>query len=208
MKIFNKYYSWLWLVILAGGWLLTACGDSSATATAPSPVATTAIAPPSQTVPGTPTLAPVETTASNRTQPPLAVSVGATNTTPGQKTLATAQATIKKASGESVAMTVELARTSQEQETGLMGRSGLPDNWGMLFIFGQMGRVAFWMKDTPLALSIAFIDDKGKIVDIQDMAPFSLDTHSPNQDYLSALEVTKGYFAGKGIKPGDVFTMS
>ncbi len=103
-------------------------------------------------------------------------------------------------------MTVELARTAQEQETGLMGRQSVPDETGMLFVFPQSGRIAFWMKDTPLALSIAFITQDGKIIDIQDMESFSLDTHSPNQDYLYALEVAKGYFARKGIKPGDTFT--
>ena len=126
--------------------------------------------------------------------------------TPGQSALATAPATITKSSGEKINMPIELARTEQEQETGLMGRLSVPDETGMLFIFKQPGRVAFWMKDTPLALSIAFIAQDGKIVDIQDMESFSLVTHSPNQDYLYALEVAKGYFARKGVKPGDTFT--
>lgn len=102
-------------------------------------------------------------------------------------------------------MTVELARTAQEQGTGLMGRTSLPDNTGMLFVFEQVGRVGFWMKDTPLALSIAFIDASGKIVDIQDMESFSETTHIPNTDYLYALEVSKGYFARVGVRPGDLF---
>jgi uncharacterized membrane protein (UPF0127 family) len=103
-------------------------------------------------------------------------------------------------------MTVELARTTQEQETGLMGRLSVPDETGMLFIFPNSGRIGFWMKDTPLALSIAFITQDGKIVDIQDMAPYSLDIHQPNQDYLYALEVAQGYYAKRGVKPGDTFT--
>ncbi len=105
-------------------------------------------------------------------------------------------------------MTVELARTEKEQEIGLMGRNSVPDGQGMLFIFREAGRIGFWMKDTPLALSIAFIDPKGKIVDIQDMQPFSLDTHAPGKDYISALEVSQGYFARVGVRPGDSFVLT
>jgi uncharacterized protein len=127
--------------------------------------------------------------------------------TSGQPPLTTVAASITKANGAQVLMTVELARTTQEQETGLMGRTSLPEDRGMLFMFEQAGRVPFWMKDTPLALSIAFIDTKGKIVDIQDMQPFSEDTHAPGQDYIYALEVPKGYFAAKGVRAGDLFNL-
>jgi len=121
--------------------------------------------------------------------------------------LKTSPAYIKKANGEIIQMSVELALTNDEQETGLMGRLSVPDETGMLFVFGKSGRVAFWMKDTPLALSIAFITEDNQIIDIQDMEPYSLDTHQPNQDYKSALEVAKGYFAKRGVKPGDTFVL-
>ncbi len=126
--------------------------------------------------------------------------------TPGQTTLSIVPATITRSGGDTLAMTVELARTSQEQETGLMGRTTLPADRGMLFIFPQPGLVGFWMKDTLIALSVAFIDANGQIIDIQEMEPMSETVHQPNRNYLYALEVPKGYFAAKNIKPGDKFT--
>ncbi len=123
--------------------------------------------------------------------------------TPGQTALTSVPAIITNGGGESVPMTLELARTSKEQEIGLMNRSSVPDGSGMLFVFQQMGVVGFWMKDTRLPLSIAFIDVGGKILDIQDMQAMSEVTHAPSQPYLYALEVGQGWFARKGIKPGD-----
>ena len=123
--------------------------------------------------------------------------------TPGQTALTSVTATITNAGGQSVPITIELARTSKEQETGLMNRSSVPDGSGMLFVFQQAGTVGFWMKDTRLPLSIAFIDGGGKILDIQDMQAMSEETHAPSQPYLYALEVGQGWFARKGIKPGD-----
>src|SRR5690242_395058 len=99
-------------------------------------------------------------------------------------------------------MKLELAKTEQEQETGLMGRTSLPEDGGMLFIFPQKSRTSFWMKDTLIPLSIAWIDENGKILEIQDMEAQSEALHTPAQPYLWALEVPKGYFAKKGIQPG------
>lgn len=194
--------------------LLAACGDSPTATSGPtSPPATTQAVATGSATTVTTTQAGVATStqaAPTAATNPTTVAAGTTaasgQSTPGQTTLATAPATITKSNGEKINMTIELARTSQEQETGLMGRLSVPDETGMLFIFGQPGRIAFWMKDTPLALSIAFIAQDGKIVDIQDMESYSLQTHSPNQDYIYALEVAKGYFARKGVKPGDLFT--
>ena len=123
--------------------------------------------------------------------------------TPGQTALTSVPATITNAAGQSVPMTIELARTSKEQEVGLMNRTNVPDGIGMLFVFQQVGIVGFWMKDTRLALSIAFIDGSGKILDIQDMQAMSEETHAPSQPYLYALEVGQGWFTRQGIKPGD-----
>jgi uncharacterized membrane protein (UPF0127 family) len=105
-------------------------------------------------------------------------------------------------------MKFELARTPQEQETGLMGRTSLPDDTGMLFIFSSPVQVGFWMKDTLLPLSIAWIDQNGKILEIQDMEAQSLTTHTPAKPYLWALEVPKGYFDKKGIKAGDTVKLA
>lgn len=217
---------WLltWLLVVP---LLASCGESPAipsniNATASTQLSTPAGAPAANTQPDPAATSPANPTATGpaTTQPanasptntPLSRTGGfptdtasGGQTTPGQATLAIAPATITKSNGEKLNLTIELARTDKEQETGLMGRQSVPDDTGMLFIFKQPGRVAFWMKDTPLALSIAFIAQDGKIVDIQDMESFSLDTHAPNQDYIYALEVSKGYFARKGVKPGDTF---
>jgi uncharacterized membrane protein (UPF0127 family) len=122
--------------------------------------------------------------------------------------LATSAAVIRKKNGEAVNMVIELAITQSEQNVGLMGRSSLPADNGMLFVFAVSGRYAFWMKDTIMPLSIAFIDANGKIVDIKDMQPLSEATVAPDSDYNRALEVPQGYFREKGIIPGDTFVLN
>ena len=74
----------------------------------------------------------------------------------------------------------------------------------MIFIFEQDQILSFWMKNTPTPLSIAFIDYSGKIRDIFDMKPFSLDTIVSTVSVRYALEVPKGWFAKNNIKPGDM----
>jgi uncharacterized membrane protein (UPF0127 family) len=97
---------------------------------------------------------------------------------------------------------VEVADTPERWEHGLMGRTSLPPDSGMLFVFPEPGTVGFWMKDTPLPLSIAFIDASGAVLSVQDMQPFSTDVHSPPAPYRYALEVSQGYFAAHDIPPG------
>jgi uncharacterized membrane protein (UPF0127 family) len=86
-----------------------------------------------------------------------------------------------------------------------MGRTELGENRGMLFVFEEEQRLSFWMKDTHIPLSIAYIDSEGRIVDIQDMKP--LDDELP--DYTSseparyALEVNRGFFEERGVEVGD-----
>jgi uncharacterized membrane protein (UPF0127 family) len=99
---------------------------------------------------------------------------------------------------------VELARTEKEKARGLMFRTKLGENEGMLFIYEQEEILSFWMKNTFLPLSIAFIDRQGRIIDIQDMEPFSLDTHRSPRPAQYALEVNKGWFEKNGVKIGDV----
>ena len=99
---------------------------------------------------------------------------------------------------------VEIARTEKEKAQGLMFRSKLAENEGMLFIYEQEEILSFWMKNTFIPLSIAFIDGHGQIIDIQDMQPFSLDTHRSARPAQYALEVNKGWFQKNGIKVGDV----
>jgi len=99
---------------------------------------------------------------------------------------------------------VEVARTEKEQERGLMFRERMGKDEGMLFVYEREERLSFWMKNTRLPLSIAFIDKGGKIVDIQDMEPFSLETHTSAYPARYALEMNRGWFAGEGIKVGDL----
>ncbi|MEI6045022.1 MAG: DUF192 domain-containing protein [Chloroflexota bacterium] len=124
------------------------------------------------------------------------------NPTPGQSTLSSTSAVITTSSGQTTNLKLELAVTPQEQGTGLMGRTSLPEDSGMLFIFPTKVRTGFWMKDTLIPLSIAWLNEKGTILEIQDMEAQSEEVHTPAQDYIWALEVPKSYFNKKGIKPG------
>ena len=101
----------------------------------------------------------------------------------------------------------EVARTEEEKSRGLMFRDKLGPDEGMLFIYEREEFLSFWMKNTPLPLSIAFIDPRGKIVDIQDMEPFTLRTHTSARPALYALEMNKGWFKKNGIRVGNVVKM-
>ena len=103
---------------------------------------------------------------------------------------------------------VEVAKTDEERAKGLMGRGSLAKDEGMLFVFEAEGYHGFWMKNTLLPLSIAFIDKEGKIVWITDMTPLTLSAHDPPKPILYALEMNKGWFAANGIKAGDVMRFS
>ncbi len=84
-----------------------------------------------------------------------------------------------------------------------MFRESLPEDRGMLFDFGGETTTGFWMKDTSIPLSIAFISGEGVILDIQDMEPFSEALHQTNQRYPFAVEVNRGWFQRHGIEAGD-----
>ncbi len=101
------------------------------------------------------------------------------------------------------AFQVEVAATSQLRERGLMGRTRLPENGGMLFVFDTTRRHCFWMRNTPLPLSIAFIDEAGRISNIADMQPHTDTLHCPTIAIRYALEVSQGKFAQRGIIAGD-----
>ena len=108
--------------------------------------------------------------------------------------------------GEVVASPVEVPTTAAEFQRGLMGRRTLDPIGGMLFMFKEPSRTAFWMKGTLIPLSIAFWDGRGRIVDILDMEPCTKDpcpTYTPSADYVAALEMRKGYFREHGIRVGD-----
>ena len=102
----------------------------------------------------------------------------------------------------------EVARTPGERAQGLMGRKHLDKDAGMLFIFENEDHHAFWMKNTFIPLSIAFIDKEGRIVKIVHMKPLTLDSHPPPKPILYALEMNRGWFSANGIKEGDVVRFS
>jgi hypothetical protein len=97
---------------------------------------------------------------------------------------------------------VEVASTPQERAQGLMGRASLLPDQGMLFIYPDQAERSFWMKNTPLHLSIAFIDVGGRIVHIVDMVPLSEKPVPSQHPAMYALEMTKGWFAEHGVKVG------
>lgn len=98
----------------------------------------------------------------------------------------------------------EIANTPQIREHGLMQRTHLCPNCGMLFVFTKPDRYHFWMKNTPLPLSIAFIAANGAILNMDEMQPNSTAIHSAQGQALYALEMNSGWFSGMGIKQGDV----
>ena len=96
----------------------------------------------------------------------------------------------------------EIADTPQSREHGLMQRDHLCADCGMLFVFEKADRYNFWMKDTPLPLSIAFIAANGAIINIAEMQANTTDSHGAKGDALYALEMPSGWFARNGIMPG------
>ena len=96
----------------------------------------------------------------------------------------------------------EYASTPAERERGLMERSALAADAGMLFRFDDFRRHCLWMKNTPLPLSTAFMDEEGRIVDLLDLEPLSETIRCSRKPARYALEVNQGWFAGKGIEAG------
>ena len=96
----------------------------------------------------------------------------------------------------------EVAQTEEQRQIGLMHRKEMPATDGMLFVFEQRATRCFWMKNTLLPLSIAFLADDGTVVNIADMQPQKLDSHCSEQPVRYALEMNQGWFAKRGIKPG------
>jgi uncharacterized protein len=96
----------------------------------------------------------------------------------------------------------EVAQTPQTRERGLMFRESLGANQGMLFIFPEMGRHCMWMRNTPLPLSVAFLDDQGRILNVAEMAPRTEVNHCAIQDARYALEMNSHWFERHGFAKG------
>jgi len=103
-------------------------------------------------------------------------------------------------------ITAEVAATPQSRATGLMMRERLAPNHGMAFVFEDKSQHCFWMRNTLIPLSIAFIEDDGTIVSIADMAPKSEASTCPPRAVRYALEMDQGWFAKRGIAAGNKIT--
>ncbi len=106
----------------------------------------------------------------------------------------------------SVVMAVEIADDEPKREYGLMNRSSMPAGAGMLFVFNPPAnakQIGFWMQDTLIPLSIAFVEPDMAIENIQEMQALSQDIHYAPRDYAYAIEANRGFFAGHGISVGD-----
>ena len=121
----------------------------------------------------------------------------------GGGSLPAATITLISVSGRRTELTVELAQTAAEQSRGLMFRERLAEERGMLFVFARETKAGFWMKNTKVPLSIAFIDGDGTILETQEMEALSKELHRPAQPYSYALEVNQGWFERHGLGAGD-----
>ena len=101
-------------------------------------------------------------------------------------------------------ISAEVAATDELRRQGLMARDAMPANSGMLLVFDQAGAHCLWMKNTPLPLSVAFLDAEGRIVNIENMRANTLDSHCSAKDtpVRYALEMPVGWFKQRHIKPG------
>jgi uncharacterized membrane protein (UPF0127 family) len=98
----------------------------------------------------------------------------------------------------------EVANDDDSRSFGLMYRRSLPDGRGMVFVYPAVAqRLCMWMKNTLIPLSVAFLDEEGRILNIEDMAPQTEDNHCARGPARYALEMNRGWFARHGIKAGD-----
>jgi uncharacterized protein len=96
----------------------------------------------------------------------------------------------------------EVAADFGSRSQGLMYRTAMASNVGMLFIFDELSTPCMWMKNTLIPLSVAFIDEHGVITNVEDMAPQTEDSHCASRPARYALEMNRGWFAARGVKPG------
>ena len=111
---------------------------------------------------------------------------------------------------DEVSVAVEVADSAAEREVGLMNRESLDEDAGMLFVFSGEHRGGFWMKDTLIPLSVAFVARDGRILRILDMEPCRSEPcriYDPGVGYASALEVNRGAFTRWGVEEGDRLTL-
>ena len=125
----------------------------------------------------------------------------------GQERFEKKEITIQSRAG-AVIINAEIARTTAQHQQGLMYRRELKDGYGMLFIFERDEFLSFWMKNTLIPLSIAYIASDGRILEIYDMAPENLNPVRSSRSVRYALEVPQGWFSRAGLGPGDMLDIS
>lgn len=109
---------------------------------------------------------------------------------------------IEASSGEKK-FTIEVADNDAKRSAGLMFRTSMGDQHGMLFVFERTQRVAFWMKNTPMPLDLIFISEKGQIAAIMQGEPFSTASIAPDAEVRFVLELKSGTSQSQGIAVGD-----
>ncbi|MHB9291994.1 hypothetical protein Holit_01082 [Hollandina sp. SP2] len=119
-------------------------------------------------------------------------------------TFETKVVTIETAQGVVIPISTEIARTDQERSQGLMNRKSLTDGKGMLFVFEKDQILSFWMKNTLIPLSIAFISSEGKILEIHDMEPGDMNPLHSSRSARYALETPQSWFSRAGVVVGDI----
>jgi len=114
---------------------------------------------------------------------------------------------LEPAGRPAVGVSLEVAATPAARERGLMGRASVPDGTGMVFLMPSDTTMRFWMKDTLVPLSIAFVTADGHVSEVDEMPPCKADpcpTYGPDHPYRSAIELAAGAFGRAGIHPGDL----
>jgi uncharacterized membrane protein (UPF0127 family) len=112
------------------------------------------------------------------------------------------------ASARGLPLELEVAVDPETRERGLMFRRDIPENGGMLFVYPSADLRGFWMRNTYVPLSIAFLDDSGRIASIDDMEPFDETPHMSAEPTRYAVEVPYGWFTSHGVGPGDVVSFA
>lgn len=100
----------------------------------------------------------------------------------------------------------EVAQTERQREIGLMYRTAMGPNEGMIFVFERPGQQCFWMKNTLIPLAVAFLDDEGNVVNTDEMKAETEDPHCSSKPVRFVLEMNKGWFSKRGIKDGSKIT--
>lgn len=176
-----------WLAVLAGVAFLAACGGSSSSADAA----------PAGSASGSPAGAGATRSAATS---------GSTGASAAADTVAPTGMQVAHLTVGGHAVTAEVADNDQTRTRGLMSRDSLPPDHGMLFVYPEEQTLSFWMRNTKIPLDIAFVNQKGVIVDIQHMQAESDDLHTSSRPAMYALEMAEGWFAAHDVKAGDNVT--